>query len=405
MRDGKGFVRCANLTDKSVDIEQGEGIGTFVCLSGKDCLIKLPDEKTVTNVPKPSKKSTTSVDIDSELDNDKHVSLTNLVHEYRDIFSSTDGNVGKCDIIKHDIHVDRSQVPIRQRAYRLSHQQKVVMDSILDDMLQNDIIQESTSSWASPCMLVSKKNNAGYRFVCDYRKLNECTQIQAQPIPTVEEALDSIGTQCPAWFSSLDLHSGFFQVVIDQKSRPYTAFRTHRGLHEFKRLPMGLANSPGTFQRVLEAVLRRGLSYKSCLIYLDDVIVMSRTFDEHLVHLREVFDSMRAAGLKLKDSTCHFAKSQLRYLGHVVSADGIKPDDEKVQAVQNYPVPKNLKDLRAFLGLSGYYRKFIKGHSDIASVLYVLTKKGQTFPMDRQRTNCIRNVKTITCKPASHGIP
>jgi hypothetical protein len=148
----------------------------------------------------------------------------------------------------------------------------------------------------------------------------------------------------------------------------------HMGLFQFKRLPMGLANSPGTFQRVMEAVLR-GLSWKSCLVYLDDIIVFSKTFDEHVMHLEEVFERLAAADLKLKAEKCKFACKELRYLGHVVSESGIRPDPEKVNAVQDFPIPSNLKELRAFLGLSGYYRKFIPGYSGIAAPLYALTKK------------------------------
>lgn len=213
----------------------------------------------------------------SDLTESQSRKLQNLFDKYSHVFSGPEGKLGNCDIIQHEINIVENAMPIRQRTYmyRLSQKQKEVMSEMLDDMLSQGIIEESTSPWDSLCMLVTKKNNSGYRFVCDYRKLNQCSKIQAQPIPTVKESLDSLGCQSQAWFSSLDLHSGFYQVSIHENSRQYTAFRTHMGLFQFKRLPMGLANSPGTFQRVMEAVLR-GLSWKSCLVYLDDIIVFSK---------------------------------------------------------------------------------------------------------------------------------
>ena len=286
--------------------------------------------------------------------------------------------------MKHKIEVPEGTKPVRQRAYKVGSRQKDVLENIIKDMLEQDIIEESISPWGAPCLLVAKKNNNGYRFVVDFRSLNKhIVNLDAYPLPTTDEALESLGSASPTYFSCLDLQSGFYQLEIDPSSRPLTAWRCHLGLFQFKRLPMGLKNSPLTFQRVMEAVLR-GLNWKSSLVYLDDVIVFSRTFQDHLLHLQQVFERLRNAGLKLHPSKCNFAKREIRYLGHIVNSEGISPDPEKVTAIRTYPIPTNLKQLRAFLGLSGYYRRFMKNYSKLASPLYQLTRKDTKFVWTEQ---------------------
>ena len=172
--------------------------------------------------------------------------------------------------------------------------------------------------------------------------------------------------------------SGYWQVEMNSSSKEKTAFVTHSGLYEFTTMPFGLCNAPGSFQRLMECVLR-GLTWQIALIYLDDVLVYSRTFDDHLQHLRLVFDRFRTSGLKLKPSKCHFGQKQVKYLGHVIIRDGIQPDPEKIKVVQEYPVPRTVRDVRALMGLTNYYRKFVKDFAHIASPLHDLTKKGAAF--------------------------
>ncbi|PIK53661.1 Retrovirus-related Pol polyprotein from transposon [Apostichopus japonicus] len=256
----------------------------------------------------------------------------------------------------------------------------------------------------APCLLVSKKNNTDYRFVVDYRRLNACTELEAHPLPTTEESLDSIGVQNPKYFTCLDLQSGFHQILLDPNSRPYTAFRCHLGLFQYKRLPMGLKNSPVTFQRVMETVLR-GLTWKSCLVYMDDIIIFSNNFADHISHIRGVFQRLRCANLKLRLDKCQFAKAEIRYLGHVVSSQGILPDPDKLKAVSEYPTPKTLKELRSFLGLSGYYRKFIRNYSQIATPLYALTKRNAMFVWDACCEIAFVHLKKALVKPPILGYP
>ena len=249
------------------------------------------------------------------------------------------------------------------------------MEKIIQDLESQGVIKPSTSPWAAPCFLVAKKNNHRSRFVVDYRFLNKATILDAHPLPTPAEALESLGESKPSYFTTLDLAQGFYQLVIDPESRPYTAFRCHLGLWNFRRLPMGLKNSPGTFQRAMEAVLRN-LTWKIAMCYLDDIVVFSSDFERHLHDLRQVFDRLKLANLRLKPSKCHFAKRRISYLGHIVSSEGIAVDPQKVHAVTSYPAPKDLKYLRSYLGLTGYFRRFMKGYAMIAIRLHRLHKGG-----------------------------
>ena len=201
-----------------------------------------------------------------------------------------------------------------------------------------------------------KKKDGSERFSVDYCKLNSVTRRDSHPIPNVQDTLDCLhGT---AYFSCMDLRSGYWQVGMDDKSTPKTAFATHAGLFEFRKIPFGLAHAPSTFQRLMHAVLR-GLQYLICLVYQDDII-FSKTFEDHLLHLNDVFTRLRSANVKLKPSKCSFGRPGVEYLGHLVSRDCSSPDPAKIAAFKEFPIPRCTRDVRSFLGLASYYRRFIK---------------------------------------------
>lgn len=188
------------------------------------------------------------------------------------------------------------------------------------------------------------------------------------PLPHLETVFDAIGEAKANYFTNLDLMSGFWQMELDEESRKKSAFITQGGVYEWKRMPFGLTNSPISFQTLMSNVLR-GLNWKSVLVYVDDILIFSRLFDEHLQHLAQVFDRLKNANLKLQPTKCHFAEKEVKFLGHVISIKGVSVDPEKTKAVSEFPVPKTPKQVRSFLGMANYYRRFILNFDKIATPL------------------------------------
>ena len=204
-------------------------------------------------------------------------------------------------------------------------------------------------------MLVPKKDGS-LHFCVDYRKLNSITKKDVFPLPRVDDIFDTLnGAQ---YFTSLDLASGYWQVELDDDARAKSAFTTYNGLFEFVRMPFGLCNAPATFQRVMQVVLS-GLEWQSCFVYLDDILIASRTLRDHIQHIREVFGRLRAAGLRLKPKKCLFLRDEVPYLGHLISAQGIRPDPSKTEKMESFPTPLDVTAVRQFIGLTSYYRRFV----------------------------------------------
>ena len=313
-------------------------------------------------------------EIQYPLNEEERKAIQKLLFKHQSAFQCEGEPLGRTEIVKHDINTSTSQ-PIKQKARRFPIHQRDEGEKIVQEMLQGDVIEPSTSPWASPVVLVKKKDGST-RFCIDYRKLNSVTVKDAYPLPRIDESLDALtGAQ---YFSTLDLASGYWQVGMTEDAKLKSAFATPSGLYQFKCMPFGLCNAPSTFERLMEQVLA-GLQWQICLIYLDDVIIFSKTCLEHISRLDEVLTKLGQAGLKLKPKKCHFFCKEVLYLGHRVSKEGIATDPEKVKAVQDWEVPTNLTDVRSFLGLCSYYRRFIPQFSSIAKPLTKLTEKNQGF--------------------------
>ena len=292
-----------------------------------------------------------------------------LLTSYAHIFAYKPGDIGRTDVLSHRIETNGN--PIRQAVRRVPLPQRDEIKKLLTEMQEKKIIAPSKSPWASPIVLVPKKDGS-LRFCVDYRKVNEITHKDAYPIPRIDDTLDTLaGSKC---FSTLDLKSGYWQVEVDPQHREKTAFCTHEGLFQFNVMPFGLCNAPATFQRLMDMVLS-GLQWSSCVVYIDDIIVVGRTFDEHLCNLKQVFERIHKAGLKLHPNKCQFLQPKVQFLGHVVSTEGIMPDPAKTHQVKEWPVPTSVKETQQFLGLASYYRRFIKGFASIASPLHKLTER------------------------------
>ena len=300
--------------------------------------------------------------------------LFQLLLAYADVFATSSTDYGRTSVLQHNICTG-NQPPIRQRARRLPPHRREEVRELIQQMQRRGVIRPSNSPWASPIVLVPKRDGSN-RFCVDFRKLNAVTRRDAYPLPRVDDTLATMSGS--KWFSTLDLISGYWQVEVAPEDQEKTAFCTTEGLFEFTVMPFGLCNAPATFQRLMDLVLC-GLQWSECLVYLDDVIVLGRTFQEHLDSLQSVFQRLRESGLKLKPAKCHFCQEQVTYLGHIISAEGIATDPEKTKQVAQWPVPTTQREVQQFLGLANYYRRFVRGYATIAKPLHKLTEKTAEF--------------------------
>ena len=263
-------------------------------------------------------------------------------------------------------------------------------------MLLANIIQPSASPWSSPVLLLEKPNGE-FRFCVDYRRLNGQTKKDVYPLLRIDETLDALGNA--AWFSTLDFQSGFWQIPMRAADMEKTAFATHNGHWEFRVMPFGLANAPATFQRLMDLVLS-GLHLTHCLVYLDDVIMFAPTEEEHLRRLDPILERISKAGLTLKPSKCHWIKDSVKFLGHIISGKGIMVDPGKIDSVSNFPIPKNATDVRSFLGLTSYCRRFIKDFASRSKALADLTKKKRIFKWTEEGQKSFDDLKScLTTAP------
>jgi transposase InsO family protein len=384
------IIRAANLSSWTIMIHKGQTLANMKRLTESQVnAIEYGDQSEL----KRSNDATSehdAVDLNkTNLDAEQKEKVNQLIQSFPDVFNKQAGRTNKS---KHEIQLLPGSRPCNSQPFRYAPARKQVIEENLNDMLKEGIVSPSNSPWASPVILAPKKDGT-LRFCVDYRKLNAMTVRDAYPIPRIDDTLDSL--QEARFVSTLDLRSGYWQVELDQAAREKTAFVTHKGLFEFNVMPFGLTNAPATFQRLMDVVLA-GLKWQCCLVYIDDVVIFSPTFDQHMKDLRKVFEALRSANLTLKASKCQFCREEMQYLGHIITKNGIKPDPALVKAVLEFPQPKKVKDVQSFLGLTGYYRRFIKNYAKIAEPLLAQLRKAMQSNFHLQWTKeCTQAMNTL----------
>ena len=405
--DGEISIRIMNIGKEPIKLTKGNLLGQARSTENMECVqislkssgihdmtknTKPQDEaekemlrKVEEWVPECKFENSTLDDIQKEL-------ILRVIRKHKKAFVGPDGRLGYTDWIEHEIELTPDYAAAQQMPFRMSPAMKEELLDAVQVQIDLDIIEPTvTGEWASPAFLV-RKSRGGYRLVCDYRNLNKFTVPQFMAIPRTDDCIDAVGQIKPKYLSTLDLMMAFHQIPIKEESRDLTSFVTHFGRFRYKRMSMGLRNAARTCQLAIDMVLR-GLEFKNAMWYMDDVVVMSATFDKHLLDLAEVFERIEKAGLKLKLEKCVFAAEEVLFLGHKLGKEGIKPNPQKVEIIHGLALPNNLKNLRRFLGLTSYYRKFIKDYARRAKSLYELTKKDAEWLWTEERILAFNDLK------------
>ena len=369
----------ANFTDHSIEIPKLQKIATVQSARAIDVQ---PSDSQATDSGEDSKisidhDSTNIKDVPVNLDDTdltpvQKTEVKQLLQKYADVFASSKTELGTAVGVKHGIRLNDDQ-PFKDRPRRIPPAYYQEVKQHIEEMLACGAIRRSNSPWCSNVVLVRKQDGT-LRLCLDFRRLNARTIQDAYHLPRIEDTLDKLaGSQ---WFSCLDLQSGYWQVEMEEQDKQKTAFYVGNlgslgNLFECNRMPFGLTNAPATFQRLMEMQLG---DLPFVQLYLDDIIVFSGTFSDHLERLEKTLQRLRASGLKLKPSKCHLFRKKVKYLGHIISEEGIETDPEKIDVIQKWPEPETVQDLRRVLGFFGYYRRFVKGYSVLAKPLHDLLK-------------------------------
>lgn len=284
--------------------------------------------------------------------------------------------------IYHEI-ITTTNNPVYSKMYRYPQVHEEEITRQIQEMIDQHIIRESNSPYNSPLWIVpKKKDNSGkqrWRLVVDYRKLNEVTINDKFPIPNIDGILDKLGRS--QYFTTLDLAKGFHQILMNQEDIRKTAFSTSFGHYEYMRMPFGLKNAPSTFQRLMNFVLKNYIN-KTCVVYLDDILIFSTSLKEHIINLKNILDRLKSAGLKIQIDKCNFLKKETEFLGHILTPEGIKPNPNKIEIIKSLKLPTNEKQIKSFLGITGYYRKFIKNYAHVAQPMTKYLKKNTKTNMN-----------------------
>ena len=389
-------VRLSNFSDAPVTVKKGSQIATLCPC--EQLPYSIAREVNV-NASRPSvtrphiRLSDVGTDV-SSLSSSQAAQLQKLLDDYAHLFAGDDSVPGRTDLVEHHIDLKEGSRPFKLASRRFPMQLQSEADKEIRRMLRSGIVEPSNSEYSSAPVLVRKKDGS-IRFCVDYRKLNEQTIKDSYPLPRINEAIDSIGRDAK-FFSKLDLAMGYHQVPVAREDRHKTAFSSRHGLLQYTSMPFGLTNAPATFQRLMEKVLSH-LNWKDCLVYIDDVLIWSKTVPEHLDKLEAVFHAFDKAGLRLKTRKCQICCQSVPYLGHLLSSAGIQMDPARIKAVRDMRAPSSRKEVQCFLGLVNYYRRFVPNLSKVEAPLRALVSATR-FEWNSATASAFDRIKELICK-------
>jgi hypothetical protein len=307
----------------------------------------------------------------SYLDDGQRRRLNIIMGEFRPIFTK---RPGLCTLYKHKINTGE-HLPISTNLYPMNQAKRKLFDETFYELIKYDIIERSKSPWSANSFIVPKPDGS-QRFVINYKPLNAITVPDQYPMSRMDDMLAILGGS--KYFSTFDLAKGFYQICMAEEDKEKTAFISHHGLWQFKKLAMGLRNSPATFVRCIDQVLG-DLKWKNCCVYFDDILIFSKTYEEHLEHITQVLTKLKEAGLTIHPNKVQLCRQKLKFLGHIIEPGKSHPNPEKVEKLKQYPLPRSATQVMQFLGLVGFYRKFIPEFAKFAKPLHELTKKDTKF--------------------------
>ena len=384
VRNNTAHVFVVNDSNRPVKLKNGTRMAVIEKLDEEslDSIASVSTNGDSVDVP---------LDIDlSHLSSKKRKKLVDLLSKYNALFTGDKNKIGNITGIKHGI-VTTSNEPVHVRQWRLPQSSKEIIKKTCKDMHEAGVIEPSSSPWMSPVVLVRKKNG-DIRFCVDYRAINKITIADQFPLPRIDELIDDLGNT--SYFTVLDARSAYWSISMDDKDKEKTAFSDGSCLWQFKRMPYGLRNAPATFQRAMNTILNPVLG-KHALAYLDDIIIFSSSFEEHLLHLMKVLSLLKKAGIKLNLEKCKFLVKEVKFLGFLINSNGISPDPDKIKAINEMPVPKNVTDVRRILGAAGFFRRHVPNFSSVVAPLTNLTKKGIKFEWRTEHDLSFRKLKHL----------
>jgi len=325
----------------------------------------------------------------SHLQPDQRRQMKQLIEEFACLFPDTPSAT---HLIQHDVDVGDAK-PVKQHPYRMNPQKLAILEKEIQYLLDNGILEHSNSEWASPCVLVSK-GIGQWRLCADLRRVNQCVRDDGFPLPRIDDCIDKVGAA--QFISKLDLLKGYHQIPLSDRAKRVLAICTPTGLYQYKRLPFGLKTAPAAFQRLMNCVLG---DLPCVFIFIDDGVVANMTWEEHLHYLRQVFQRLKDANLTVNLSKCEFGQARVTFLGHVVGLGKVAPVDAKVNGINDFARPRSGKDVRRFLGMAGYYRRFCPNFASVTVPLTSLLKKGVKFKWTEECERAFNQVKAMLSSP------